>query len=54
MRGTIGVEPPLDALVVHLARRCNIPPWQFELECDEHWWHWLLAYDAAEAEARSK
>jgi hypothetical protein len=50
MRGTVGIVPPTEALIIHLARSCGIPPWQFAAECSQEWWEWLQVYHSAQSE----
>lgn len=36
--------PPMEAVILTYSKMFNIPPWQFEKECSEEWWHWITEY----------
>jgi hypothetical protein len=40
--GKIKATPPLWVLVLQLANKFGIPPWQFEKECSAEWWHRIM------------
>ena len=52
--GKIKAEPPIWAIVIQLADRWHVPPWQIEDEMTAEWWQRISTFERVKYEIAEK